>query len=202
MTGILSFVLLHSLLSDGGLEALCARYPNFDSNATPDDTCGASYLNYACANNNFVVVCALVIYGANVAQKDVCGITPLRNACWGRHGTRVKLVKCILECPEGLATLHFQDTSGYTPLMTAAQFGNTEIVRVLLEYEIDPTTCTDLGESAVDFARQQGHIEIVKLLHTATLSYLCEWRPRKHKCYPPLARATMRTLLLLAKSTI
>lgn len=51
-----------------------------------------------------------------------------------------------------------------TPLMMAARAGHTEAVRLLIDEGADPTLRNELGLSAADFARAQGHDELARQL--------------------------------------
>jgi ankyrin repeat protein len=52
-----------------------------------------------------------------------------------------------------------------SPLRSAAWCGHLDVVRVLLEYGADATMPNpENGKTALDFARERGHEEIVALL--------------------------------------
>jgi ankyrin repeat protein len=54
--------------------------------------------------------------------------------------------------------------SGLSPLMSAASGGHTDIVRYLLSQGADPALKDENGKTALDYARQSGANDIVKLL--------------------------------------
>jgi ankyrin repeat protein len=53
---------------------------------------------------------------------------------------------------------------GFTALMTAAAEGQLEVVRLLLERGADPTLVDTDGDTALSFARQNGHTMVAQLL--------------------------------------
>jgi ankyrin repeat protein len=53
---------------------------------------------------------------------------------------------------------------GFTPLMTAAAEGLADVVRILLEAGANRDIKDQDGDTALTFARQNGHTEVVKLL--------------------------------------
>ena len=52
----------------------------------------------------------------------------------------------------------------FTPLMHAAAEGQTEVVKVLLKYKADPDLKDVDGDTALSFAAQKGHREVIRLL--------------------------------------
>jgi ankyrin repeat protein len=55
---------------------------------------------------------------------------------------------------------------GFTPLMTAAAEGLVEVVRLLLAAGADRDLEDKDGDTALSFARQNGHAEVVALLES------------------------------------
>jgi len=55
----------------------------------------------------------------------------------------------------------------YTALMNESQYGNTEIVRLLIEARSDVNMQDNEGYSALKVALNNGHTEIVQLLKEA-----------------------------------
>jgi uncharacterized protein len=53
---------------------------------------------------------------------------------------------------------------GFTPLHAAAQNGDVESTRLLLERGADPERATDDGRRAADFAGERGSAEVVAML--------------------------------------
>lgn len=52
--------------------------------------------------------------------------------------------------------LLFQNKDDETALHCAAQYGHTEVVKLLLEYSCDPLIRNKRGETALDLAAQYG----------------------------------------------
>jgi hypothetical protein len=66
------------------------------------------------------------------------------------------------------ADVNAVSTDGFTPLMTAAQHGHTEIVKLLLAAKADASFKNpNFDLTALDFARRSGHEDIIALLSTA-----------------------------------
>nr|XP_020663414.1 KN motif and ankyrin repeat domain-containing protein 4 [Pogona vitticeps]XP_020663415.1 KN motif and ankyrin repeat domain-containing protein 4 [Pogona vitticeps] len=77
---------------------------------------------------------------------------------------REDMVKALLSCD---ADINLQDDSGLSPLMVASQYGNIEIVKLLLAHPGCDTTLTDkAGNSALSLALKSAHMEIAECLQT------------------------------------
>ena len=69
--------------------------------------------------------------------------------------------------PSSGANIEAKDVDNYTPLLTAAEFGQTEIFRLLLELKPRPASLTVhnmTGKSALFLAAESNHPEIIKVL--------------------------------------
>lgn len=116
---------------------------------------------FAAFNGHTVVVGFLVEKGAEVDNMDINGRTALMYASSGPFEETVKLLLA-----KG-AEVNVQGTlEGFTALMTAAAEGQIEIVRRLLDHGADRSLEDKDGDTALSFARQQGHAEVVKLLES------------------------------------
>lgn len=60
--------------------------------------------------------------------------------------------------------LNTQNKRKYTPLLSAANNGFFDCVKLLLEHGADPNICDDDGNSALLFAVMRDHVEVAKLL--------------------------------------
>lgn len=60
-----------------------------------------------------------------------------------------------------------QNNDNETPLHCAAQYGHSQVVRLLLEELTDPTMRNNKFETPLDLAALYGRLEVVKLLLTA-----------------------------------
>ncbi|KAJ7332648.1 hypothetical protein JRQ81_014828 [Phrynocephalus forsythii] len=77
---------------------------------------------------------------------------------------REDMVKALLSCG---ADINLQDDSGLSPLMVASQYGNVEIVKLLLAHPGCDATLTDkAGNSALSLALKSAHTEIAECLQT------------------------------------
>lgn len=61
-----------------------------------------------------------------------------------------------------------KDPSGWTALIAAAARGHPRTVEILLRGGADPAIRAKDGMTALDLARSQGHVEVVKILEAAT----------------------------------
>ncbi|XP_062994169.1 KN motif and ankyrin repeat domain-containing protein 4 isoform X2 [Elgaria multicarinata webbii] len=77
---------------------------------------------------------------------------------------REDMVKSLLSCG---ADINLQDDTGLSPLMVACQYGNIEIVKLLLTHPGCDTTLIDkAGNSALSMALKSAHVEIAEFLRT------------------------------------
>ncbi|MCK4914482.1 MAG: ankyrin repeat domain-containing protein [Planctomycetes bacterium] len=144
-----------------------------------------------CSEGFFGFVRALLDNGADVNAKGSIGMTPLMHAILspsqpevfklllGRGGDvdlRNDLDLTVLDQALGDATLDLAklivDAGGNINeenyyLTRAAEEGQIEVVKFLLENGADPHKKNDRGETALKLARQNGHSEIVTLLREA-----------------------------------
>ena len=92
-------------------------------------------------------------------DRDILGRTALMYAS---SGPNVETVDLLLESG---ADPHAKDSfEGFTPLMFASTEGQLEVVRSLLGYGADPGVLDADGESAIDFAKTNGHAQVVEAL--------------------------------------
>ncbi|XP_026574243.1 KN motif and ankyrin repeat domain-containing protein 4-like [Pseudonaja textilis] len=77
---------------------------------------------------------------------------------------REDMVKALLSCN---ADINLQDEDGLSPLMVASQYGNLEMVKLLLSHPgCDPALVDKAGNSALSLALKSAHMEIVEFLRT------------------------------------
>ncbi len=67
-----------------------------------------------------------------------------------------------------------------TPFMTACYWGRTEIIKSLLEQNIDMTTKSTTGLTAIMYAIINGHIQLAQLLHHRNNSLILALDQKKH----------------------
>ncbi|MEN8192844.1 MAG: ankyrin repeat domain-containing protein [Bacteroidota bacterium] len=101
----------------------------------------------------------LISVGAHVDARDVNGRTALMFASTGPFPETVKLLLKNDADPNSVDHIEH-----FTPLMHAAAEGQFEVVKILLDNNADPSLKDIDGDTAESFARQNGHIEVAKLL--------------------------------------
>ena len=116
-------------------------------------------LMWAAFNGHSAVAEYLLDASAEADAKDSSGRTALMYAASGPFAETVELLLSAGADVDVQGTLE-----GFTPLMTAAAEGLADVVRVLLDAGADPDIKDVDGDTALTFARQNGHTEVVKLL--------------------------------------
>jgi ankyrin repeat protein len=120
-------------------------------------------LMFAAFNGHTPVVAFLMEAGAEVDHKDVNGRAALMYASSGPFSETVELLL------DGGADIDTQGTlEGFTALMTAAAEGQVDVVRLLLDRGADRSLEDKDGDTALSFARQNGHSEVVAMLESSS----------------------------------
>ena len=118
-------------------------------------------LMWAGFNGHAAVAEYLLDAGAEIDNKDSSGRTALLYASSGPFPETVELLM------ERGADVNVQGTlEGFTPLMTAAAEGLADVVRLLLGAGADRDIKDVDGDTALSFAKQNGHAEVVALLES------------------------------------
>lgn len=116
-------------------------------------------LMFASFNGHSEVVSFLIEQGSEVQKQNSEGRTPLMFASSGPFPETVEILL------ENGADPNIKDSvEGWSALMYAAAEGNMEVIEVLLEYNADISLADTDGETAEDFARNNGHSDVVALL--------------------------------------
>lgn len=126
------------------------------------DELGRSALMFASYNGHSEVVQFLLDEGAGVNLANDEGRTPLMFAA---SGPFLETVSLLLE--HGAAVNDADSVEGWTPLMYAAAEGNLAVVEELLNQGADVSAEDDDGETAIDFASNNGHTETAELLQNS-----------------------------------
>jgi ankyrin repeat protein len=100
----------------------------------------------------------------DVEHEDCIGWTPLHVAARYGHGEACRVL--ISTCR---ATVDVRDYGGCTPLMNAAYWNSLQCVEVLLEMGAD-ITLQNNDMTALEFAREKGHAEVVAILEAASIT--------------------------------
>ena len=93
--------------------------------------------------------------------QDNKGNTPLHIAV---RGSKAALVQSLLNKKGTM--VDFSNKEGFTPLILAAKEGFIGIVKLLLVAKAKVDNMTHEGETALDWAKKNGHIEIERILQT------------------------------------
>jgi ankyrin repeat protein len=98
---------------------------------------------------------------ARIDTRDSMGRTALMYASSGPNPETVQLLL------ERKADPNLSDNAEkFTSLMFAAAEGQVRVVEILLAHGADPTKKDADGETALDFARQNGHTAVIRLLNS------------------------------------
>ena len=130
---------------------------DMDINATNQNENSALML--AAYNGHKKIVDFLLQKGADVNRKDANQRTAL---IYAASGNNAKTVQSLIDA--GADLNHTDKAEQFTALMFAASEGQTEVVEVLLNAGADKSIKDKDGETALDFARKNGHNTTAELL--------------------------------------
>lgn len=116
-------------------------------------------LMFASYNGHTEIARFLVEHGADITKKNAEDRTSLMFAA---SGPFPETVEFLLE--KGADPNVKDNIEGWTPLMYASAEGNRDVVQILLDHDADVSAEDTDGETAIDFARNNGHSAVVSLL--------------------------------------
>ncbi|XP_072558013.1 ankyrin repeat and SAM domain-containing protein 1A-like isoform X2 [Paramormyrops kingsleyae] len=149
------------------------------------DSTGYTPLHHAALNGHNDIVELLLRNEALTNIADNKGCYPLHLAAWKGDQRIVRLLvhqgpshpklngqnsvdpREFKRCGPFDPYINAKNHDNETPLHCAAQYGHTEVVRLLLEELTDPTMRNSKMETPLDLAALYGRLEVVKLLLTA-----------------------------------
>lgn len=123
---------------------------------------GTTPLMLACNHGQDEVVELLIEKGANIMARDSFGGTALHDSVYRDSNSTLLLIKAG-------AAIDTQSINGLTPLMIAAMYGPLSQVKVLLAAGADLHLKDDEGNSALDWAKQEGRPKVIELLESELL---------------------------------
>jgi ankyrin repeat protein len=125
---------------------------------------GKTALHHAAEGGHFEVVAYLLCKEARDSIKDRFGNTPLVLACEMGH---LAVIGMLLEAREGQG-LQEMGAAGWLGLHYAAVGGHKEIVTFLLSKGAQANTRDEQGSTPLMWACEDGHLDVVQILHGET----------------------------------
>jgi ankyrin repeat protein len=125
----------------------------------PDPVQGYTALLMAAYNGHQDVVELLLSHEAEVDVRDKAGKTPLMHACSGPFADAAAR---LIDAGANVNAMEW--TEGFTPLMTAAALGQSDVVELLIRNGADRGMMDRDGDTALSHAKTAGHRQIVELL--------------------------------------
>lgn len=132
------------------------KQPTVKVEARNDD--GESPLMMAAIKGHLELARALIAHDAEVNKP---GWTPLHYACSNTEPESSAMVALLLEHH---AYIDAASPNRTTPLMMAARYGHTDVIKLLLEEGADPSLRNEKGLTAIDFARTAGRNDQADLI--------------------------------------
>lgn len=154
-TGLMMAVDLQSMRA---VEALLSA-PNIQAEVRNKK--GESALMLCAIRGDLVLAKLLIEHDADVNKT---GWTPLHYAASGNSQNQVEMVRLLLD---NSAYIDAASPNGSTPLMMAAMYGRSDVLKVLIEEGADASLRNEKGLTAIDFAQQVGRSANVETIAAA-----------------------------------
>jgi uncharacterized protein len=124
---------------------------------------GFTALHFAAFFNQPTIARELVRRGADVAAVSMnpMEVTPLHSAA-AAHATEI--VRMLVESD---APVNAKQHGGWTALHAAADYGDEEMIKILLQHGADPLTQNDDGKTPAQIAQLKGRDNALQLLSVA-----------------------------------
>ena len=123
---------------------------------------GNTALMLAAFNGHTDLARAILGHGAAVDQRDLTGRTALMYASSGPYPDTVRLLL------ENKADVNLTDSGeGWSAIMFAGGEGLTEVIAILLAHGADSKLKDEDGDTALTFAKSNGHAQAAALLESA-----------------------------------
>ena len=126
------------------------------------DELSRTALMFAAFNGHTEVIRLLIDEGADVNLRNDEGRSPLMFAASGPFPETV-----LLLLDKGVEVNVQDSIEGWSALMYAAAEGNRDVIEILLNHGADASLEDDDGETAIDFAANNGHAQTVTLLRNS-----------------------------------
>jgi ankyrin repeat protein len=94
------------------------------------------------------------------------------------------------------------EISGYTPIMYAAKFGETELVNLLLQAGADPNIATKNGDTPLTQAVANEHIQVIELLVAAGSNIHVVNRKRRSPLWLAADKGNLAAVKILLNSVV
>ncbi|MBV5294067.1 MAG: ankyrin repeat domain-containing protein [Curvibacter lanceolatus] len=122
---------------------------------------GESALMLCAIRGDLALAKLLIEHDADVNKT---GWTPLHYAASGTTQNQVEMVRLLLD---NSAYIDAASPNGSTPLMMAAMYGRSDVLKVLIEEGADASLRNEKGLTAIDFAQQVGRTANVEAIASA-----------------------------------
>ncbi len=175
---------VHAAAEGGHIAALAALH--LVGGALDPDPVGESPLMRAVRFDKHEALLWLIESGAQVNTRNHMLDTPLSLAVAKRN------VAGAARLLDAGAAADAVGKDGYTPLMLAAEAGEQELVRLLLQARADPLLRNAQGQSTLDLAANRPEVAAILSAATGTTPQVPSLRPAEVPPKPPLHRAAQR----------